>query len=203
MGFLVTLEKVMTDTQMKKEGWDDEGVGFAIEPISASADGKRNAYVVNCSAVQQSLNYAACLNRIATLDKGDGPSDWSGCERACNSGRCAAKHMRQEEILAGKSIYFTARNAVAGAIAGARQWISAWNKPVTPPAPRRKGASHMLDVMGDLGSMADAINAPASPRAAAPVTAPTRMLAPIVARTGESPLQMAIRMKKERASAVS
>jgi hypothetical protein len=169
-----------------------------IEPITSSADGKRNSYSFHCLHIGQSMSYAACLWRQEVLGapKVKTPEDWAGCDQARRCGTCPALTMRNEEIAAGKSIYFEARDAWRRAASQVRQWVGpsrlatavkAVSDFVSPP-PKKKEAD-MLDAIGDMGSFADVVTEAAKPVAPIPV-----------AIAGESPLQMARRIATERAN---
>lgn len=189
-----------------------------IEPITASADGKRNAYCLSCEATQQKMSYAACLNRARIIDSGEKyPKDWNGCDRSAGRDKytCPARAMRIEEEAAGKAIYFVPRGTLATAAATAGRWVvAAVKKVVNPPAPApRPKTQSLLDAMGDDGGLAAAVTAaamnPGTPAAmvtvvaaAAPAPAPVLARGPIPrAMPGESPLQMALRLKQEREAA--
>lgn len=165
------------------------------EPFAASADGKRNSYTLNCLATGQSMNYAACLWRQGVLEVRDikHPADWAPCDKARCSGTCTALVMRKEEELAGKSIYFRARDFVSSAIDRARAWsMPRYGSKASVPVPAKRD---MFDAMGDAGSLADAVTAiAAKPASRTPVILPA-------AQVGESPLQMARRLAQERNAA--
>ena len=171
--------------------------------IEASADGKRNAFCHGCAAIQQSMSYAACVNRVTTIQRADKgfdvkvPRDWAECDRAMGRGTCPAVSMRSDEVAAGKSLYFQARATVQAAADAAIKWVSSWSEaaPAKRAAAPRKPAS-MLDAMGDAGSFADAINV-ASP--STPAAAPVRPVLP-KAILGETPLAMARRLAIAKAA---
>lgn len=197
---MVIMEIVMTDLAATQED-------TPLEPIAYSADGKRNSYTLSCTPTGQSMNYAACIWRQKVLDnpKTVTPPDWNTCKEARDAGRCIALQMRQEEELAGKSIYFRCRKALSEASIAAREWImpgsttrgGAPRRPAPAPAAKPKT---MLDAMGSMGDLGDAISA----AAATPASPPPAVRAPIpimpVAQSGESPLQMARRIAAERAA---
>lgn len=180
----------------------------ALEPLAYSADGKRNSFTLACTPTGQSMNYAACIWRQNVLanPKTITPPDWNVCKQAREEGRCTALIMRKEEELAGKSIYFRCRKTIMAASAAAREWIM----PKGEPYPARPAAAHraaaapksMLDAMGSMGDLSDAVSAVArSPDAVAtaPVKTPDAPRPRIVtALAGESPLQMARRLHAER-----
>lgn len=171
-----------------------------IEPITASADGTRNMFTLKCVPLEQSMNYAACLWRQGVLSSPNTktPADWAPCGTACRAGTCTALNMRQEEVLAGKAIYFQDRNVFRKVIDAAKQWIMpsfGTTTPATKPKPAPK--KDMLDAIGSAGSFADAISVAAKTPASVPVA---RVIPMMVAQTGESPLQMARRMAAERAA---
>lgn len=168
----------MTDTQSEVFG------------IEKSASGKENGYIHHCSVVEHCMNYAACLARIDAIKAQKGMQDWGCCETAMGNRTCKASEMRKEELLQGRSIYFTPRGAIQKVVASAREWISNWNKTVKPtlasPAPRK--VRDVIDAMGELGSFADAISTGES----------TATTAAVVALPGETPLQMARRIAAEK-----
>lgn len=189
----------------------------SIKPIhiDLSADGKRNRYVLHCSVMTQSMNYAACLWRQNVLSAPNikTPADWEPCKQARCAGNCKALELRQEELLKGESIYFEDRERPT-VTAPARKWVdSAWNvakttaarvasvvlpTPTPTPAPVKKD---VFDVMGDMPSYAEAINkaaeAPSVP--SVPIVEP-KPVTPFKAMQGESPLQLARRLAAERAA---
>ena len=183
-----------------------------IEPITSSADGTRNSYSLFCATRGQSMNYAACLWRQGVLSKPDvkTPEDWNSCRTAACSGGCAANNMREEELIAGKSIYFRARlearrmaNNFGAAV---RQWVmpaATSEKPVRTPAARPAPAKSMLDAIGSAGTFADAVTEAAKAATEAPITmtkATPAVIPIVVANTGESPLAMARRIAAERSA---
>lgn len=174
-----------------------------IEPITASADGKRNMYTLKCVPLEQSMNYAACLWRQGVLSVSNikTPADWAPCGTACRAGTCTALNMRQEEVLAGKAIYFQDRNVFRKVIDAAKQWIMPSFGTTTPtPKPSiHMPKKDMLDAIGSAGSFADAISVAAKTSASVPVA---RVIPVVVAQTGESPLQMARRMAAARSTTI-
>jgi hypothetical protein len=192
------MEVVMSD--LVKTTAADE----AIEPFASSADGKLNSFTLTCLPTEQSMNYAACLWRQGVLAKPDinTPADWSTCRTAAKTGACPALQMRQEEELAGKSIYFRGRNLLRLAGEAASRWLMPpiTSKRAAPPPPPKAVSrpTSMLDAMGRAGDLSDAVSAAAASHAASP-RAP-RAPIPIVtaAFTGESPLAMARRLAATR-----
>lgn len=182
-----------------------------IEPITASADGKRNSFTLSCGPTGQSMNYAACLWRQGVLSNPatKTPADWAPCNAARCAGTCTALVMREEELLAGKSIYFRARGVFRSIVEIAREWIMpdfampekvkpAVRKTYSSPAPKKERGD-MLDAMGSVGSFADAVTEAAKTPTSVPP--PVARVIPVmpVAQAGETPLQMARRMAAERA----
>jgi len=183
---------------------------IVIHPVSASADGKRNAYCLQCKKAEQSMSYAACLNRIAVVRSGaDVPKDWNVCDDALRFHQCAAQTMRDEEELAGKSIYFVARDLLAAAGDAVRKWFMPGDPKTSRPAPEaRRKARSMFDSMGDAGSYADAINGMSASegaelmgRATTAPAAPVKAVVLPQALPGESPLAMARRLAAQKAAA--
>lgn len=154
---------------------DSKETEVKFEPITASADGKRNRFSRRCDVLGQVMNYAACLWRLGVLSKPDirTPADWAPCGEASRCGRCNATNMRQEEELKGYAIYFTDAAARAPLVrTSANTWGVAppastgavLERPAakaliapSPPVVQRRAASAM-DVMGS-DSYAEAITA--------------------------------------------
>ena len=178
-----------------------------FEPVSASADGARNMYSLQCDATGQRMNYAACQWRQGVLAKPDikTPADWNKCAESARHGTCPALLLRKEEELAGKAIYFDDRNIFRKATDAAKRWVSnvtSLPSGITkrdPAVVARHTGGSMLDALGDTGSLADAITAAAS-EPAAPVARVIPIAPAPVALAGESPLQMARRIAAERST---
>ena len=194
-----------------------------IEPITASADGTRNGYTLFCDAKGQRMNYAACLWRQSVLDNPATkvPEDWNGCRTAACSGKCNAKEMRQEELLAGKSIYFECRSTFRKLAEVAKEWgvnfVSKSSAAVKqsimtePPKeifiqPKTRHAS-TLDALGATSGLAEAITAAATEQSK-PLEKPPVVSEPVAAKVssshfeplpGETPLQMARRINSMKA----
>ena len=189
-----------------------------FEPITASADGKRNAYSIRCESVGQVMNYAACLWRQGVLSKPSTPgipdirtpADWSPCAEAAKRGQCVALQMRKEEEVKGYSIYFQDRSIVRRTADAAIKWVAPAIAPIkqaakrvkkevqaiTAPAPAKKEViKHASDRLVAEASYADAINAmaketaPVEEKVGVPAAAPIQML------PGESPLEYIRRTK--------
>lgn len=186
-----------------------------IVPFAFAADGKLNSFTVSCVPMEQTMNYAACLWRQAVLQTPNvkTPADWAGCDKARRSGTCLAVQMRQEEELAGRSIYFRARGFIERIGSAAREWMaeagsfqpSVRRLPASVPHvatvsfSRPKAPTAMLDAMGSIGDLSHAITAAAKTASAEPsLSAPAAPVPALLA--GESPLQMARRIHAERAA---
>jgi len=120
------------------------------------------------------------------------------CDQSIRFGQCIAMDMRQEEELAGTSIYFRAREALQSAAAAAVRWFMPGDKKAKPAAARARSGS-VLDALGDTGSLADAI----SGMGAGASTPPAARVIPIAATAGETPLQIARRLRAEKQAASS
>lgn len=78
-------------------------------PVEASMSGK-NAYYHFCHIRSAKQNYAVCLHILnATEEQRVKRDDFVDCQRACLRGDCEAKRMREEEIAAGRALYYTPR----------------------------------------------------------------------------------------------
>lgn len=155
-----------------------------FQPISVSADGRRNSYSRRCDVLGQVMNYAACLWRQEVLSKPDirTPADWAPCSDAARCGRCHAVEMRKEEVLKGYAIYLNDREEKQPRQAigsSGRSWVmpelerkdhtvrsapasapapQPRTAPVARPAPSARPAS-VIEAMGSASGYADALNA--------------------------------------------
>lgn len=87
-----------------------------IFPITASVDGKRNAFTHACAFVGHSRHYATCLH-IADAEKPKSEhfkTLYADCLTAVRKGQCPAVDMRAKEIEAGKALYFKERIVYMG-----------------------------------------------------------------------------------------
>ena len=161
--------------------------------MDKSADGKTNAFIFGCKPTEQSMHYAACLHRVSAIKAGDPiPKDWSTCESQVRHCSCPALSMRQEEELAGKSLFYRARDVVQSMAAAASRWFMPGIDIDKVHKQRPKRSTSALDALDDVGTYADALNAPEL--AAAPKPRP---VIPI-AQVGETPLQIARRLQAQR-----
>lgn len=195
----------MSDELMNTPRAEQETEVFGID---ASTDGRRNSYTLSCAAIGQSMNYAACLWRQNVLSGKDirTPADWAPCDAAGRAGNCKAMLMREEELIAGKSIYFRSRESVMKGLQTVRQWVMPTFGRKAPsathaPAPKPAGG-HLLDAVGTAPTYADAVErlAREAGAAPAPTPAPARVIpiASMVALPGESPLAMARRLRAQQ-----
>lgn len=181
-----------------------------IEPVSASASGRFNAFSVRCQALGFTNLYAGCLARLGALDAPGVkvPADWNDCRSTRSAGRCEAARMREEELLKGKAIYFQPRSVPGEAPKTA--WVSTPTRH-TAAAPSPKAAKvGSISSMGSAGviSYGDLVNAmvreelkSASAPARSPAAPPaTPSATPIQVRADESPLEAIRRMQRERAA---
>lgn len=87
-----------------------------IIPITASPDGRRNAFTHGCKHVGQTRHYASCLH-ISNPDSEKSEyfqTLYSDCIQAVRKGLCPAVDMRNKEIEAGKALYFKERVVYMG-----------------------------------------------------------------------------------------
>ena len=155
-----------------------------FQPISVSADGRRNSYSRRCDVLGQVMNYAACLWRQEVLSKPDirTPADWAPCSDAARCGRCHAVEMRKEEVLKGYAIYLNDREEKQPRQAigsSGRSWVmpelerkdhTVRSAPASAPAPQPRPApvarpapsarpASVIEAMGSASGYADALNA--------------------------------------------
>lgn len=187
-----------------------------------------NAYYFECSVIGHRPSYFVCLHKNQVFaEKGALPEFAVECEKAIAAKRCVAAQMREEELLAGRSIYFApriqwmkpsevrhrehplpslaslTRNAPPRA-PGTRTTPSA-----APKVPQQTVQNlDFAQVVTELAKTpvkevpAEPANRPAVPpkEVAAPVAPPATKTAPAPAKAGESLLELARRMKQAKSS---
>lgn len=186
-----------------------------IEPITSSEDGKRNAYTLSCDTKGQRMNYAACLWRQKVIEnpKTNIPEDWQSCKTAACSGKCNAMQMRQEELIAGKSLYFVCRDTFRKLADVAKDWgvyfrpsKTAEIKQSTMTDGKQKEVKEApvfiakkevsaLDALAHVGTFAEAITAASKDQSEVVISKPVEtVIAPVAIPANETPLQMARRL---------
>lgn len=129
-------------------------------PPEASADGKRNAWMIHCGVVQHVKAYCVCIHLCKQRKEGRLPTQYSDCSAAIGKKECPALKMRKEELVEGHAIYFRERvNVTANIEQKARELVVQAAKPETPksaavakPAPvSSKWSGSMLDRIDDAG----------------------------------------------------
>jgi hypothetical protein len=166
-----------------------------------SADGRRNAYFVDCRAIGGRSPYAACLDKIERHKReGELQAIYKDCCTALDGKVCPATAMREQEIEQHKAIYFLERPRFKGLgalVDKAKQFF----KPSTveqlaqeeKPAPVVTGIGHDY--------MAAALNAAVRDEAAKKQPAQPDTTASVQVKTGESMLEAARRLLAERNAA--
>lgn len=179
-----------------------------IWPITASADGSLNSHCLRCAVTGQGMGYAACLWRQDVLSNVNAktPADWNVCRESAASGSCVALRMRHEEVVAGKAIYFRERVKDRNVVEEPkRKWIDTLRtvgekvKAVIAPKPRVDGDE--FDAMAAASDMAAVATRVSAAHAAATPPAASIPTSAVTALAGETPLQMAMRIKAEREAA--
>lgn len=83
-----------------------------VDDLALSANGKLNAHYHHCPVVQRSTGYANCLHLIESSKNHKLSIMYSSCEEAIRSNGCQAMLMREQEIKAGKAIFFKQRERI-------------------------------------------------------------------------------------------
>jgi len=78
-------------------------------PVTASEGGDNTAFV-RCRIYNASRHYAVCLRIINRKESGDALNWEVDCNRAIACGECPAVPMRDEELQAGRALYYTPRD---------------------------------------------------------------------------------------------
>lgn len=176
--------------------------------IDKSADGRANAYHVQCPLMGHCRPYAACLRLVEQRQAGKGSLLYSSCMTAIDNRVCVAVSMREEEKLKGEAIYFIEREGIgstppakhsrAETKAAPASMPRVESKPIDKPA--RKNKSALIDRIST-EDYASAINAAVKSELETKMvesvpTEPTRTKTPAIsAKPGESLLAMARRLK--------
>lgn len=156
--------------------------------LSASADGKRNAYYLNCKCVGHNRAYATCLHLIEERKHGRLDALYADCSGHIGQKRCPALDMQREEVEAHKAIYFVERDKSAvtcfATAAGrkVKEVVMSIKESLTAPPPKSAAAPVGTDY-------AAAINA-----AIAETKTPAAVAGPV---PGESLLDAARRLLKQ------
>lgn len=86
-----------------------EFVDEEVYPPTFSAGGINAYYLNGCDTAGHRPGYAICLNKIAAYERTGKLDDYCGCGTPIGNKTCIALKMRQEELTAGKAIYFIHR----------------------------------------------------------------------------------------------
>lgn len=187
-----------------------------------------NAYHFDCAVVEHRPTYFVCLHKMKRMtEKGDLPEFYAMCEKAIAGKRCVAVQMRDEELLAGKALYFEARQewvrtktavkevalpSLSGVMIRRDELPSTATRtaPAATPKPPQQTIQNLdfAQVVTELAANPKQ-EAPAKPpkrpveppkAVAAPVAPPATKTAPAPAKAGESLLELARRMKQAKSS---
>lgn len=78
-------------------------------PPEQSSAGTNTFTVKGCKAVGYTPGYCVCLHKLKAFERDKGLSSYPECERAIKDKACPAIGMRQEEQVAGQSLYYVDR----------------------------------------------------------------------------------------------
>lgn len=176
---------------------------------AVSADGKRNAYYLDCKPLEQKRAYAACLHVVSLQRAGELPSLYSACETAIRQGQCRAIGMREQEELQGKAIYFVERanmGITSGAAESMRKFFGSLKRmvgiePAAAPAKKPKSLVDRIEAPDFATALTDMVKESVGERGkeavhplpATPIAVPKLDILP-----GETPLQAARRRNAEQ-----
>lgn len=175
----------------------------ATIPAEASADGKRNSWIVHCDVVQHAKAYCVCIHLCKQRKEGRLPTQYADCSAAIGKKECPALKMRKEELAEGHAIYFRERPTI-GVISEAKAqslFVPSANSPVTKPTPvaakpapvSSKGRGSVLDRIDD-GGYAKAISRAIENELKPKAVAPAPKVENVATIPGESLLDMARRL---------
>ena len=164
------------------------------EPTSASADGKRNAYYVDCNAICEKRPYAVCLHLIERRKAGPLHDIYRDCSAHIGQKRCPAIAMRRQEVEKGVAIFFVERNKslVTTVVEGAKAFVGKVVESVKP-APTPKKVSRAAPFIAATDYAAAINKAIEEHQNRPPVSAIGTSINP-----GETPLQAARRIAQEK-----
>ncbi|MPS48573.1 hypothetical protein [Methylobacillus sp.] len=167
-------------------------------PITASADGKRNAHLVSCGVVGHQRHYAVCLHLKNLRHENKLSSMYSDCSLAIDKGTCPAVAMCEKEVSHGKAIYFVERiihdpNMLNAAVAAFTTPTKGKRGKAAPVQNVEQKSNEALPLVVPASkSYADTINSVLQ-KQAEPVAIEEPKPAP-QAESGESPLEIARRL---------
>ncbi|MFT4064243.1 hypothetical protein [Paraburkholderia sp.] len=92
-----------------------------LYPPDASMRGDNAHYLDYCEAGGHRPGYAVCLNKIKAVEERRLEGQLGGCEAAINGRTCPAFHMRENERLEGRALYYVNRSKL-------NEWIAEQNK---------------------------------------------------------------------------
>lgn len=194
------------------------------EKTIISADPSRsfsgeNAYYFDCEIIGHRPSYFVCLHKMKRREQGPLPEPHQACCAAMGNKQCTAVHMREKELLEGRSIYFVQRKRFEDMIPDRPKAPIVASKPRTlpyipkhemPPAPppmpikRQEPQMQALDFASVVTELAKetAQEAPQKPvEPPKPVAAPQPLpKAENPPKATESLLEMARRLKEARKS---
>lgn len=192
---------------------------FALPERSFTGD---NAYYFDCEVVGHRPSYFVCLHKLKRREQGPLPEPHQACCEAIGKRQCQAMHMREKELLEGRSIYFEQRKRFEDMIPDRPKAPIVASKPRTlpyipkhemPPAPtpvvkrpgpvKEMGGLDFAELVTELASQKEVapalVEKPAEPPkpVAAPQPSPKPETPP---KATESLLEMARRLKETRKS---
>lgn len=181
-----------------------------------------NAYYFDCEIIGHRPSYFVCLHKMKRREQGPLPEPHGSCCVAITSKRCQAVHMREQELLEGRSIYYTPRKQFEDMLPDRPKAPVVASKPrnlpyipkhempeAPPPAPikRVEPKSQGLDFASLVSELASATAYEPPEPAVKPAEPPKAVAAPQPSpkpqnppKATESLLEMARRLKEARKS---
>ncbi|WP_151710774.1 hypothetical protein [Acinetobacter brisouii] len=117
---------------------------------SKSQEGSNAYYLEYCLHGCHRPNYAACLNKIDTVQIGTALLNDSGCTAAIERQECPAQRMRKEEQSEGRAIYYMNRvklrehQCANAELMGVRLGSQVKREMLSAPTPSSKGQSNSV-----------------------------------------------------------
>lgn len=193
---------------------------FALPERSFTGD---NAYYFDCEVVGHRPSYFVCLHKLKRREKSPLPEPHQACCEAIGKRQCQALHMREKELLEGRSIYFEQRKRFEDMIPDRPKAPIVASKPRTlpyipkhemPPAPppvvkrpeptKEMGGLDFASLVTELASQKEEVALGLTEK---PVEPPKSVAAPQPSLKPENPpkateslLEMARRLKEARKS---
>lgn len=176
-------------------------------PLSASEGGDNVYYLDHCAVVSHRPAYCVCLKRIKERKDGRLESSASECSAAIGKKTCPAMGLLEEEVAAGKALYFIPRELMRSTnderIEDTNERFSKMRPSkesaagVKKPKPTPEKVTKPDDLFAQSGGYAEVITLVAAKEAEKPVEPKTPFVAPAVRKPSGGLMAVAKQMSTQ------